>query len=106
MMTDFESVWRRLGTVAAPGSIVRHWSVAKGYTGGWFRMAAVDRTSCTVFGGAMQGPRRISKADFARIFEVWDGYLAGDVPRRRMTPLSQNSTYVLSILHQAAQSPR
>ena len=102
MAVDFEAVWNSIRAAVAPGSMVRNWSAAKGYTGGSFRIDNMDRSSVTVSGGAMQAPRRVSKGDFAKIFTIWDEYVAGNFPRSGMLPLSQNSTYILSILHAAA----
>lgn len=101
MPIDFEATWNGILAAVAPGSVVRTWSAAKGYTGGSFRIDAADSASVTVSGAAMQAPRRVSKRDFSRIFAVWDAYAAGNFPRARMLPMSQNSTYILSILHAA-----
>ncbi|HET7881760.1 MAG TPA: hypothetical protein VFL55_12805, partial [Acetobacteraceae bacterium] len=79
--------------------VVRNWSAAKGYTGGTFKIDDVDRTSITVSGGEMRVPRRVSKGDFAKLYAVWDAYLAGNFPRSKMQSLSQNTTYIISVLH-------
>jgi hypothetical protein len=99
MAIDFETVWDRIHRAAPPGSLVRHWSAAKGYTGGFFRVQQADRSSFTVSGGSMRAPRRVAKSEFARIVAVWEGYVAGSFPRSAMQPLSLNSTYILSLLH-------
>ena len=99
MASHFDAVWGKVRNAIAPGSTIRNWSAAKGYTGGAFQIDAVDGSSVSVSGGTMQGRRRVSKGDFAKIFAVWDEYTAGNFSRSRMLPLSQNSTYILSILH-------
>jgi len=91
---DFEAVWNEIR------------SAAKRSTGGSFRIDAVDRSSLSVSGGAMQAPRRITRAEFARIFSVWEDYVAGTIPRSRMLPLSHNSTCILSILHATTHASR
>jgi hypothetical protein len=48
----------------------------------------------------MQMGRRVSKGDFEKVYAVWDTYLAGNLPRSKMGALSQNTTYILSMLHQ------
>lgn len=106
MPEDFEAIWKDLARVLHRGDTVQNWSVAKGHTGGCFKVDDVDRTSVTVSGGRMRMPRRISRGDFARIYDVWREYLAGNYPRSKMLPLSQNITYVLRILHLATDTGR
>ena len=76
-----------------------NWSVAKGYTGGTFKVDDIDRTSVTVSSGNMQMPRRVSKGEFEKLHAIWDTYRSGNYPRSKMLSLSQNITYILSILH-------
>lgn len=98
MNPDFDAVWNQITGTLRPGTEVRNWGVARGYTGGSFRVDDLERTSVTVSGGDMQMPRRISKGDFQKVYAVWDDYRAGHLPRMTLTPLSQNTTYILSIL--------
>ena len=103
MPTDVERLWNRVTQVAVPGSSVRCWGAARGYTGGMFRIDAVDDTSVTVSGARMRMPRRISKGEFTKIGAIWDRYVSGDFSRSRMMDLSHNSTYILSLLRAATE---
>jgi cupin 2 domain-containing protein len=47
----------------------------------------------------MRKERRISKREFERVFAVWSDYKVGTVRRGKLAILSQNTTYILSILH-------
>ena len=51
----------------------------------------------------MQMERRISKGEFTKLYAVWASYLAGDYPRSRMLSLSQNTTYILSVMRKATE---
>lgn len=84
--------------------VVQNWGAARGFTGGTFEVKDVERTSITVAGGDMQMSRRISKGEFEKVYAVWDTYLAGNYPRSKMTNLSQNTTYIVSILHRRGQT--
>jgi hypothetical protein len=42
--------------------------------------------------------RRIGKTDFARVYTAWLGYCGGKINRAEMTRLSQNTSYIFSIL--------
>ena len=47
--------------------------------------------------------RRISKREFEKVYAVWDVYSTHKYPRSKLTNLSHNTTYIVSILHQAMQ---
>jgi hypothetical protein len=99
MPSDFETTWTDIGRALDRGTVVQNWGAARGYTGGTFKIVDVDRTSITVSGGEMSMPRRVSKGDFEKVASIWEEYTAGNYPRSKMTNLSQNTTYILSILH-------
>jgi hypothetical protein len=99
MVGQFETEWTKITRELHPDVVIRNWGAARGYTGGTFRIDNVNRTSITVSGGDMQMPRRISKADFEKVYAVWNAYREGNYLRSKMTSLSQNTTYILGILH-------
>jgi hypothetical protein len=79
--------------------VVQNWGAARGFTGGTFEVKDVEHTSITVAGGNMQMLRRISKGDFEQVY-ARAGCLLGDrYPRSKMTNISQNTTYIISVLH-------
>jgi hypothetical protein len=43
--------------------------------------------------------RRISKGDFEKVLDHWADYKAGRVTRAELTNISQNTTYIMSLLH-------
>lgn len=99
MTDEFEKVWNQITSKLRAGTDLRNWGAARGYTGGSFRVDDVERTSITVSGGDMQMTRRISRGDFEKVCAVWDDYRAGNLPRTKLSPVSRNTTYILSILH-------
>jgi hypothetical protein len=98
MKLTFEGVWADLRYRLKPRTIVRNWSILKGDTGGEFKIDHVDGGSITVI-PEKRRPRSISKADFERVYRVWSAYKAGSISRTALTPISQNSTYILSLFH-------
>jgi hypothetical protein len=97
---NFENVWLEIVAKLRPGDEVMNWGSARGYTGGSFKIEEVNGSGVGVFGGAMTMPRKISKGDFEKVHAVWDQYITGNYPRAKMINLSQNTTYILSILRQ------
>jgi hypothetical protein len=98
MTTEFETTWTEIARRLQPGAVIRNWGSARGYTGGTFNIDNVDRSSITVSGGDMKMPRCVSKGDFEKVYRVWGAYCAGNIPRSKMTSLSQNTTYILGVL--------
>jgi hypothetical protein len=99
MTLTFDTIWARINQELRPGTIIRNWGLARSYTGGSFEVKDVERTSITVAGGNMQMSRIVSRGEFEKVFAVWADYAAGNYPRSKMTGLSQNTTYIISILH-------
>lgn len=98
MKLTFEGVWADLRYRLKPRTTIPNWSILKGDTGGEFRIDHVDGGSITVIPEGRK-PRSISKADFERIYRMWPAYKTGSISRTELTPMSQNSTYILSLFH-------
>jgi hypothetical protein len=99
MSQRFEGTWSQIIRKLHADETIRNWGHARGYTGGAFQIDSVANSSVTVFGGNMSHPRAIPKSDFQKVHAIWADYCAGNYPRSKMTDLSQNTTYILSILH-------
>lgn len=99
MGTSFEAVWGKIQRALRPDLIVKNWGHARGYTGKTFKVEHVDNLGIMVFGGDMTVPRTVGRGDFKKVYAAWDDYTAGERSRAELTNLSQNTTYVLSILH-------
>jgi hypothetical protein len=97
MTGSFDTIWARITSDLSLGTAIWNWGAARGYTGATFEVNDVERTSITVAGGNMQMLRRISRGDFEKIYAVWADYAEGNYPRSKMTDLSQNTTYIVSI---------
>jgi hypothetical protein len=106
MGAGFETIWNGIRRDVRSGSTIRNWGEARGYTGGSFKIEDMDASSITVSGGRMRMPRRISKGEFEKVYAVLDAYRAGNYTRSRMGALSQNTTYILSILQTMAAQDR
>lgn len=98
MDNHFDPYWARIASPIHSGLTIRNWGAARGYTGGTFNVVDVDGSGITVSGADMRAPRRISKGEFQKIYPIWEDYVSRNYPRSKMTNLSQNTTYILSIL--------
>lgn len=99
MADAFEGVWADIRRRLRPGILVRNWSADRGYTGGEFRINDVDGGAVIVRSGQMGQERRVSTGDFQRLFTFWGAYNRGTIGRAELGKRSQNTTYILSILH-------
>jgi hypothetical protein len=98
-MATFEQVWLDIVKKLRPGTELAGWSRDKGETHSKFRIVELDSTHVSIKPGAGGQVRRISKNDFRQVFAWWDQYNAGSISRKDMTGLSQNTTYIFSILN-------
>jgi hypothetical protein len=99
MNSNFEGMWADIRQRLLPGTLVRNWSADRGYTGGEFRINDLDGAAVVVRSGQMGQERRVSKGDFQRLFTFWGAYNRGSIGRAELGKRSQNTTYILSILH-------
>jgi chemotaxis regulatin CheY-phosphate phosphatase CheZ len=49
--------------------------------------------------------RSIPENEFKRVFDRWQDYLSRRLPRHEVRNLTQNSTYIITILHQLETLP-
>jgi hypothetical protein len=93
----FDVAWDDLTRRLKPNQEFSGWSRDRGVTALKFQIAEIEPTSITVLPGRGK-QRRISKGDFAQVFAFWAEYCRGEIPRHKMAELSQNTSYIFSIL--------
>jgi hypothetical protein len=92
--------WAELQRRYPVGLRLQTWSAAKGYLKGSFVIEALSADRIEVNSdGIKNPPRPISRADFERIAALWPEYKAGTLPRSRLIQESQNTTYIVTMLH-------
>jgi hypothetical protein len=96
-LRTFESVWARLqGTPV--GAVVQNWSASSGDRDGSFQVTAVEADLIEIRSSQTGHPQRIPRADFERVYAVWEPYCRGDYPRSALGNVTRFSTYVVSLL--------
>ncbi len=98
MSKNFEAAWENFQKHLAPGADIQNWSVLNNYTGGRCKVTDIEVASITVCSERITKPSRITKTEFAKIYDIWPQYLAGAYHRNEMLKLSQNTTYIISLL--------
>jgi len=78
---------------------IKNWSQDKGYTGKSFRLARVNYDEVAVSGAGIRGTRSVSRTEFEKLYPLWERYKGGHVSRAQIGDVSQNTTYVFSLLH-------
>jgi len=106
MTPTFEEAWSDIQLRLTPGTVVKNWSADKGYTGGRFKITGLDSSSVLIQSEHMNQERHVSKGDFERLFAFWPAYTCGTVGRSELAKRSQNTTYILSILHWREEDER
>ena len=103
MNITFEGVWADLRHRLRVGTEMKGWSRDKEDTGLRFKIVDVGADSITIVSSPMPDKpkpteRRIGRTDFARVYSSWKGYCGYKITRADMTKLSQNTSYIFSIL--------
>jgi hypothetical protein len=77
--------------------VIENWSIDKNYTGHQFRIERINYDEIAVSSPGIKSIRSVSRADFEKLSEHWDGYKGGRLPRTEVAVLSRNSTYIFGI---------
>src|SRR5258708_27303178 len=86
---------KRFEQVLKPGTRIPHWSADGNDRIGSFVVAKIDHDRIWI-----EEPKRyIRWPDFYRVYAVWSNYRRRVIPRTKITELTGNSTYVISILN-------
>ena len=78
----------------------QNWTLASGARDSFFNLIRItsDRIKISVDGSSI--PRTVTQAEINRVAEFWPAYKQGNVSRLRLRDISQNSTYVITLLHE------
>ena len=103
MVVTFEAAWADIRNRLRAGTEIKGWSREKEDTGLRFNIVYLAPDSITIMSAPQPGKpkpkeRRVGKTDFERVFHAWRGYCDGKVGRAEMTELSQNISYIFSVL--------
>jgi hypothetical protein len=102
---SFLKSWSELQSNLRPGTLIKNWTVAKGYLGDEFKIVSVSSTQVDVDSPAAETIQRVSKKDFEIMFNHWDQYCSGELKRRDLVRMTRVSKYTMSIFkHLTIQS--
>jgi hypothetical protein len=100
-MTTFDSVWSQLQSSLKPGTVIKNWTVLRGYLGDTMKIAGVRSGYIEVDAPLASTTQHISKKEFEKVWEIWPEYKGGKFPRNQMRDITWFSKYIISILHWA-----
>jgi hypothetical protein len=97
MMLDasFEALWATIQRQGTPGTVIPNWTRDSEAIGDDFSIVRVTATAVHVTPPKLE----VTRNDFAKVFELWPGYVAGRVQRSEIRDMTQRSKYIISILH-------
>lgn len=97
-LSCFQSLWANIQSRLTAGAELRGWGAHRGFTAMRFHIDGIDASSVTVNSQTMAAPRRVSKAEFAHLYALWNDYCVGRMCRNVVAEISQNSSYIFAIL--------
>ena len=96
---NFETLWLQIQRDISGGDTIRNWTQHSEYIGDEFTIRTVDARFIEVDSPGAENFQRVHGEDFAAVYEIWDDYNAGRVPRHQVRDLTRFSKYIISILH-------
>lgn len=97
MSLPWMKYWDRLRSALEKLKRIPNWTRDSGEIGDDFQAVAEEhRVLARLPAG---GVRTIYYGEMEYIYNQWEGYLAGKVPRGRLATKSLNSKYIISIFH-------
>lgn len=98
---DFDHFWGRLTNQLKEGKEIRNWTRDSGYLGSgnfeaYYRGG--NYIECVI--SPTRQPMRVPKKDFKLVFDNWDGYIAGRIPRHLFRDSSLFTKYTISTIHE------
>lgn len=97
--TGFEDIWNCLQHQLRSHTVIRNWTVLKGYLGDTMTIVAVNKESIEVDAPKAKNMLVVPKADFEVVWEVWSQYKNHRVQRQEIRDMTFYSKYIISILH-------
>jgi hypothetical protein len=95
----FTDAWATLQAVLFVGATIPNWTARNGRIGEPFEIVAINPDAVVIIAPGASTPQMVRRADFEKVYALWDDYVRGLVPRSAFTPLTRYSKYVISILH-------
>jgi hypothetical protein len=95
----FSDTWNALQACLSPGVSIPNWTVHRGLLGDSFTIATVTPAAVVVETPGAKLPQTVRQVDFQTVYDQWDAYCLGAMPRSDFTPLTRYSKYAISILH-------
>jgi hypothetical protein len=94
--SSFSACWSELQRLR-PTGLTNAWSIAD-RTRSTFEIVEVDAKQVIVklSSGKL---RKIAELEFEKVFDRWQDYLSERLSRQELQNLTQNSTYIITILH-------
>jgi hypothetical protein len=93
----FPDTWNALQTNLIAGTVIPNWTIHSGAIGEPFTVTDVSATVVVVDAPGAETLQRVPRADFEAVYDHWDGYAHGGLPRSKLLPLTRYSKYVISI---------
>jgi hypothetical protein len=95
----FSDTWTVLQASLSNGATIDNWTAHSGEVGEPFQIQSIGNDAIVVTTPGAVTPQWVRRKDFEAVYELWDGYVRGRIPRSTFTPLTRRSKYVISLLH-------
>jgi hypothetical protein len=95
----FTDVWGSLRVNLRGGTVIPNWTVKHGPLGDDFKIVDVADDVVIIDAPRATKAQQIPRANFEEVYNRWDDYRRGALPRSFFTPVTRYSKYIISIMH-------
>jgi len=95
---DFHTFWRRLHGSLKPGVSIPKWTAHGGFLGDAFKVSKCEPNYVEIESPMAKNTQHVARSEFERVFQVWDNYATGKLPRHQLRATTWKSKYVISII--------
>jgi len=97
-MGSFETFWEYLQKNLKAGTVIKNWTVDKGYLNDAMIIKALTTSAIYVETPNAKYVQSVPKEDFERVFEVWEDYKVKNFKRSEVRDITRYSKYIISII--------
>lgn len=95
---SFEIFWKTLQEQLTVNTVIKNWTVVKGYLGDDFKIIAISSNTVKIDSPNAKTVQNVSKEDFKVMFDNWEDYCSKRLRRKELTELTRVSKYSMSII--------
>lgn len=98
MELTFEGFWKICQERLNVGDVIPNWSVSGRIQIAKFKIVEITENGIGYDSPNAEYTQNVSKNEFQQIFNVWDDYEKGSIPRHELREMNKKTTYIIATI--------